>query len=201
MKTIIQSIRPEHTFNMRHAGKLLPKKRIEVRKTAPKEIPFKVLIYETKQEEKSFKSTTVDGVETRIMIQRGGCGKVIGEYICRKVETVRVDNAIAAYYNNNPETRISDEQLIRYSGGKDVKFLYMEDVVFYDKPKELEEFKRNSDYCDDCKYLEKDIKVCKKYSEYLVHNELLDWYYRCEKCLDENCLINRPPQSWCYVEE
>lgn len=146
MKAIMQSINPEHVFNMRVSGKRFPLKRIEVRKSAPKETPFKAYIYETKQKEKSFVSTTIDGVKTEVIIRRSGCGKVVGEYICRKVEIVYADNMIEAYYNNCPETRLTDEQLYMYADGKPLKFLYMEDVIFYDKPKELSEFRKPCEY-------------------------------------------------------
>ncbi len=192
MRTIIQSIHPEHVWNMRHAGRNLPLKRIEVRKTAPKETPFKVLIYETKQKEKRFKSFTVDGVETSVVVRRGGCGKIVGEYICRRVETVRADNAIAVYYNNKPETRLTDEQLRLYGGGKALKFLYMEDVIFYDKPKELGEFRREckqygaeNPLCDDCRYYD----CCNGVD-----------YDESDCVVDGLIPITRPPQSWCYVE-
>ena len=180
MKSIIQSINPEHVFNMRFGGKRSPLKRIEVRKTAPDETPFKAYIYETKQKEKSFISKTIDGVETKVIIRRGGCGKVVGEYICRKVEIVRADNMIQAYYSNRLETRLTDEQLFAYANGKPLKFLYMEDVIFYDKPKELGEFRKHCEYAGNIMTL---------------------------SCFPDTCnscklmRITRSPQSWCYVEE
>ena len=182
MKSIIQSINPEHVFNMRFGGKRFPLKRIEVRKTAPDETPFKAYIYETKQKEKSFISKTIDGVETKVIIRRGGCGKVVGEYICRKVEIVRADNMIQAYYSNRPETRVTDEQLFAYANGRPLKFLYMEDVIFSDKPKELGEFKKSCAADENC-YL------CEKSG--FTPDMLLD-------CFN---FLTRPPQSWCYVEE
>lgn len=182
MKSIIQSINPEHVFNMRFGGKRFPLKRIEVRKTSPDETPFKAYIYETKQKEKSFISKTIDGVETKVIIRRGGCGKVVGEYICRKVEIVRADNMIQAYYSNRPETRVTDEQLFAYANGRPLKFLYMEDVIFYDKPKELGEFKKPCAADENC-YL------CEKSG--FTPDMLLD-------CFN---FLTRPPQSWCYVEE
>ena len=180
MKSIIQSINPEHIFNMRFGGKRSPLKRIEVRKTAPEETPFKAYIYETKQKEKSFISKTIDGVEPKVIIRIGGCGKVVGEYICRNVEIVRADNMIQAYYNNRPETRLTDEQLWAYASGKPLKFLFMDDVVFYDTPKELGAFRKPCDYAG---------KVIQS------------------ACFPDNCNhcawkgITRVPQSWCYVEE
>lgn len=177
MKSIMQSINPEHIFNMRFGGKRFPLKRIEVRKTAPEETPFKAYIYETKQKEKSFISKTIDGVETKVIIRIGGCGKVVGEYICRNVEIVRADNMIQAHYSNRPETRLTDEQLWAYASGKPLKFLFMDDVVFYDTPKELGEFRKPCSFAS------------------------------LARCYPNNCdrcpwnVITRPPQSWAYVEE
>lgn len=193
MKSIIQSINPEHVFNMRFGGKRFPLKRIEVRKTAPKETPFKAYIYETKQKEKSFVSKTIDGVQTEVILRRGGCGKVVGEYICRKVEIVRAHNMIQAHYNNRPETRLTDEQLWAYASGKPLKFLYMEDVVFYDTPKELGE---NGDFKFPC----------------VRGGEDCDSHRKCVGCkyarlwtgtreIYCNRWVTRPPQSWTYVEE
>lgn len=199
MKSIIQSINPEHVFNMRFGGKRFPLKRIEVRKTSPDETPFKAYIYETKQKEKSFISKTIDGVETKVIIRRGGCGKVVGEYICRKVEIVRADNMIQAYYSNRPETRVTDEQLFAYANGRPLKFLYMEDVIFYDKPKELGEFRYpcvdKYEYCQGCRY--GSIIISPDEEEYALYHR---GYYENFDTVCNN-RVTRPPQSWCYVEE
>lgn len=197
MKAIIQSIKPEHVFNMRVGGKRFPLKRIEVRKTAPKETPFKAYIYETKQKEKSFVSKTIDGVQTKVIIRIGGCGKVVGEYICRKVDTVRADNIIQAYYNNRPETRLTDEQLWAYASGKPLKFLFMDDVVFYDTPKELWEFYRSLPE----KVLEEGDYDCRKDWDVLCMDAPEGSEY-CAVCpYGGRIQITRPPQSWVYVEE
>lgn len=177
MKWIMQSINPEHVFNMRVGGK-----RIEVRKSAPEETPFKAYIYEAKQKEKSFVSTTIDSVKTEVIIR--GCGKVVGEYICRKVEIVKADNLIAAYYKNRPETHLTDEQIYLYANGKPIKFLYMEDVIFYDKPKELSEFKRAG-------FMTEEDWLYALYPN--THCHYAAWAKKFE--------ITRAPQSWCYVEE
>ena len=187
MKSVLISTRPKwcekicHEIGKEESGKPIYEKRIEVRKTAPKEVPFKAYIYETKQKEKSFISKTIDGVKTEVIIRRGGCGKVVGEYICRKVEIVYADNMIEAYYNNCSETRLTDEQLWAYASGKPLKFLYMENVIFYDKPKELGEFYT---LCEPNKRTK-----------------------RCDRCEYAFCTVlgkkpvTRAPQSWCYVEE
>ena len=88
---------------------------------------------------------------------------------------------IQAHYNNCPETRLTDEQLWAYASGKPLKFLYMEDVIFYDKPKELSEFytlcepNKRTKKCDRCEYAFCTVLGKKP--------------------------ITRAPQSWCYVEE
>lgn len=211
MKSIIQSINPEHVFNMRFGGKRFPLKRIEVRKTSPDETPFKAYIYETKQKEKSFISKTIDGVETKVIIRRGGCGKVVGEYICRKVEIVRADNMIQAYYSNRPETRVTDEQLFAYANGRPLKFLYMEDVIFYDKPKELGEFSSALSLKDiRCKHIEKRYKTYngKPYIKCTLQNCVCEFrrlgtQTDCDgyEMLKEPARLTKAPRSWCYVEE
>ena len=180
MKAIMQSINPEHVFNMRVSGKRFPPKRIEVRKSAPDETPFKAYIYETKQKGKSFVDTTVEDMKMEVIIR--GCGKVVGEYICRNVETVRANNMIAAYYNNRPETRLTDAQLYLYANGKPLKFIYMEDVIFYDKPKELSEFRG---FCS---------KKAKCYSDIIRHCNDTHLTWKCNP-------LTRAPQSYMYVEE
>lgn len=74
MKAILMSIQPKWCELI-----VSGKKTIEVRKTAPKEVPFKVYVYETK-------AGFIEAV-------RGTCprcafshGKVIGEFICDRVE-------------------------------------------------------------------------------------------------------------------
>ena len=55
MKSVLISTRPKwcekicHEIGKEEAGKPIYEKRIEVRKTAPKEVPFKAYIYETKE--------------------------------------------------------------------------------------------------------------------------------------------------------
>lgn len=189
MRTIIQSINPEHVYNMRVKQAGVPLKRIEVRKTAPM-TPFKAYIYETKGKYKVGTGIFAYGLELQGTAQ--GRGKIVGEYICRRIDTVRADNAIAVYYNNKPETRITDEQLRLYGTGEPLKFLYMEDVIFYDTPKELSDFKYPcpSGYNDESNawcYRERGVKLfmCK-------YND-----YKNKQCLAQ---IKRAPQSWCNAE-
>ena len=200
MKSVLISIQPKWC-ELIAAGK----KTIEVRKTAPKlRTPFKCYIYCT-QGDGSLNDTLMSNDRCRVLN-----GKVIGEFVCDFVDEtypIHIPGANQTIYTDEwvkgssaKNACLSIEEISEYGKGMPLYGWHISNLKIYDKPKELGEFRRNGEYCDDCKYLDKDIKVCKKYGEYLVHSELLDWNYRCEKCLDENCKITRPPQSWCYVE-
>lgn len=164
MKSVLISIQRPHTDNI----KALIKK-IEVRKNKPnQETPFPCFIYETKT--------------------KGGCGKVIGEFICNKVEVF----SVGSLRSDDIEKLacLSYTEMINYFykpeelDGKTAKFGYgwhISDLKIYDKPKELREFKRwnrteENAPCAHTKWLYPDCKDCKA------------------------CNLTRPPQSWCYIE-
>ena len=107
-------------------------KTIDVRKTAPKEVPFKVYIYETKG---ASETPWVD--EDGHFIYKGS-GKVIGEFICNKVETIPVDSE-AFTFISKPACLTTDE-LLEYCSGKDMYGLHISDLKVYDEPKELSDF-------------------------------------------------------------
>ena len=74
---------------------------------------------------------------------------------------------------------VSNDYIWIYSnkGKKDITEMQISDLIIYDKPKELGEFRQ----CHKCEYL----SHCK------------DGEYSC----DGTHRLTRPPQSWCYVEE
>lgn len=110
---------------------------------------------------------------------KGGCGKVIGEFKIWRVR--RYENV-----SHIPDDYITlgcvmREHLTHYSGYSKHKPLYAHfivDPIKYDTPKELSEF-----YLACNKPSGTDCSVC------IDHKE-----NRCKS-------ITRPPQSWCYVEE
>ena len=142
------------------------KKTIEVRKTRPKmATPFKVYIYCTKDKNHSF--CTDDGEQyTHI-----GNGKVIGEFVCDKIHTIRYR---CGGYDCEGLTRLETDRVANASqlslydmrnylscnGGYG---WHISDLVIYEKPKGLGEFK----HCG------------------------VNYHY--------NPPITRPPQSWCYA--
>ncbi len=175
-------------------------KTIEVRKTAPQEVPFKCYIYETKGQYVKF----THGAHTKYGYGRG---KVIGEFICDKVHNIE---PIFRFYDNYSgyddwsdsrfleDYSIDDERLKKtcltrrdlYIYGKE-KTLYgwhISDLKIYDKPKELSEFytidKSGDDCCIACVYHETPIEEMP-----------------CKTCTGERRYLYRPPQSWQYVEE
>lgn len=150
------------------------KKTVEVRKSKPKlEFPFKCYIYETQG-----KTETPWMDEDGHMIFRGR-GMVIGEFVC---------DCIGTYWflpgEDVEETEdvqlacLSEKEIFEYANTKELHFWHISDLVIYDKPKTLGDFR---------------IVGCKGCRD-------KDTYHCIRNCFGERKL-KRPPQSWCYVEE
>lgn len=175
------------------------KKTVEVRKTRPKlTTPFKVYIYCTGSgKDIFFRSVySYDDVlytakhkedAKRRLSDNGHLvynGKVIGEFVCNCMVALKADNMVQVYYNNTKDTCLTDEEIKRYANGKKLYYWHISDLVIYDKPKELSEFRTP------CKMTEGSCYFC----DYAVHGMDGD-------LIDCNTSLTRPPQSWCYVEE
>lgn len=167
MKSVLISIQPKWC-ELIASGK----KTVEVRKTKPKlETPFKVYIYCTKPFYRKG-----DGC-----FQGKYCGKVIGEFVCDEIECFTTD-----YRANKEQTeRISKLSCVSWLGMAEYEInshcLYgwhISNLVIYDKPRELSEFKKHNRTC------------------YYDHLGLAT--PKCKDCKD--CQVTKPPQSWCYVE-
>ena len=172
MKSVLISIQPKWC-ELIASGK----KTVEVRKTKPKlEVPFKCYIYCTKDKKTLFfpilteKLLTKEPVEPYV-VNRCGNGKVIGEFICDYIlghcEMANADIA-------EQRSCVKREDILKYSNGKEVYGWHISDLKIYDKPKDLDYFRKPID-CHRGKDRE-----------------------NCKGCWD--CEITRPPQSWCYVE-
>ena len=182
MKAVMISIQPKWVEKIVNGEKT-----IEVRKSAPKEVPFKCYIYETQGQYVKF----THGAHTKYGYGRG---KVIGEFICDKVEMVNAkcsDYGIDLFYHdcltNGCLTEREIEKYFNVPEDRDLRAMKgngyvwnISDLKIYDKPKELSEFRKPCDRFLDC-------CTCRR----LVRNE----YMSCDN------KINRPPLSWCYVEE
>lgn len=176
MKSVLISIRPQWVEKIARGEKT-----IEVRKTAPKEVPFKAYIYETQGQYIKF----IHGAHTKYGY---GCGKVIGEFVCDKVEKLEEHIEQGGLYyilsdTFNEQAQLDNWELHDYGKGKTLYGWHISDLNIYDKPKELSEF-----------YTKKKCNSCKKSG------------YESTACMyDEDCKvpmsITRPPQSWIYVED
>ena len=136
MKAVLISIQPKwvafiRTFLGYDNRRPLYKKRLELRKSAPKTTPFKAYIYETQGR-----------TETPWIDEDGheifkGRGQVIGEFICDYVvRHCEMSNADLA----EEMSCVPIEDILKYSNGKEVFGWHISDLVIYDKPKELSEF-------------------------------------------------------------
>lgn len=193
MKSVLISIRPEWVEKIASG-----KKTIEVRKSAPKELPFKAYIYCTK-DRKNLLPIEHGEVLQKVNFWENtdayyGFGKVIGEFICDKVYSIK--NQGSRFVVADEEQGVTNEiarqscldydDMVGYLGNKDGDGWHISDLKIYDKPKELNEFYRM------CK------NPCKP-----SNGEILCLTTKSLKkngC-DGKIPLTRPPQSWQYVEE
>lgn len=169
MKSVLISIQPKWCELIASGKKI-----VEVRKTRPKlETPFKVYIYMTAGD--AVYPVSINGAP--YTCSNVGGKVVIGEFVCDAIFPMSV-----WYSNPNdrlsrreyPYTCLTDKEIMDYLGnGVEGYGWHISDLVIYDKPKELSEFRSYNvgAYIDENGY------------PMPTH------------------AITRPPQSWCYVEE
>ena len=120
-------------------------------------------------------------------------GKVIGSFICDRIDEIEPD---LEYYSDGynidddrlAETCLTWEQLREYGKGVTLYGWHITEPKLFDKPKEFYELyvpcKRNKqtadENCKGCSYAYKGVTTGEIY---------------CDNAL------TRPPQSWCYVEQ
>ena len=211
MKAILMSIRPKWCEKI-FSGE----KTIEVRKTAPKETPFKVYVYCTKERMTSVPSiyAYLHKNEPRACAEYGTIetwgeigdvivnphlaskhvsfgmhGKVVGEFVCDMIEEFKKSEHGVKFnrFRALYETRLSVTEMREYMGNQDkVLGLHITEPKLYDTPKELGEFLRVCPKVQPC-------ENCK----HSINDE--DVFGTVSIGCDRR--IIRPPQSWCYVEE
>lgn len=205
MKSVLISIQPKWVEKIASGDKT-----IEIRKTAPKEVPFKAYIYATKPKN-FYKCGAVSTSDELLWLANGKIemgdgfkfwadgdeyqclnGRIIGEFICDKVyNLVNAFGGIMFADENLNQLEpqlfrdmscLTDEQTADYLGDKDGYGLHITDLKIYDKPKELSEFYRPCSYDGIC-------FSCKRF----IANGMP--YGFCDST------ITRPPQSYMRVEE
>lgn len=178
-KAVMISIRPRWC-ELIAAGE----KTMEVRKTRPKlETPFKVYVYCSKprfEHEDFFALVGKQGFH--------GGGKVIGEFVCdgivwlARVGFTRRGAEPEYRMENNgdwtpigrllEEACLTEEEINAYLGGNPGFGWHISDLKIYEKPVDITNFRN----CNGCEYMGDCDTYCWK-------------------------PMQRPPQSWCYVEE
>lgn len=192
MKSVLISIQPKWCELIRtllgyENRRPLYKKRLDLRKSAPKKTPFRAYIYETQGR-----------TETPWIDEDGheifkGRGQVIGEFICdyvvRHCEMANADLA-------EEMSCVPREDILKYSNGKEVFGLHITDLVIYKQPKELREFivPSNVGCCN-----EGNCRGCRWFDRGNGFNVEDDC--NAPFCTDEYKPLRKAPQSWCYVEE
>ena len=167
-KAVMLSIRPKWCEKIVNGEKT-----IEVRKTKPKlDTPFKCYIYCTLP-----KYPHEDFIATDYPMPQFYCGgKVIGEFICD-----RCCGIVCVGFDVVNAAKLTREDLEAYLAGGEGYGWHISDLLIYDQPRELTEFRRscpNDLYCEACAMYSNNNGIC--------NNGALP--------------LRRPPQSWCYVE-
>lgn len=177
MRAIIQSYTPKECGQIASG-----RQTIKVCKTAPKDTPFKVYMYRTKERRGNKTINEVlDGVY--------GGGKIIGEFVCDWVGEITphcdIPQHINQYLHHYPAILgwndcMSFEEMKSYLGNRKGRDLHISQLKLYDTPKELSKFYGicPTNDCVDC--------------DYLGDNGLYNY------CTNK---ITRPPHGWQYVEE
>lgn len=175
-KSVLISIRKEHNDKI-FAGL----KKWEGRKTCPGNVEIKNYIDPTMPYSKS-----ADDVKFFVYEQKtgGGCGKVIGEFVCDFAQT----------FHGMPDWKeiaralcVSVDFAFKYFNKGKGYMIRINAPKKYDTPKKLEEFKL---LCPHRNQLSMDCERC-RYS-----------FFEPRKVTPScGAVLRRPPQSWCYVEE
>lgn len=183
---ILASVKPYYYYLIGEG-----KKKIEVRKSALKNLPQDIVFYMSK-DEKSFAKIPKEFQEK----YRKHFGKVGLRIVCDKVIRtcgwrLRGDTQQCAKRTADEEAFpnlacLTIDEIVKYAGSekREVCGWYISDLKIYDKPKNLSEFGRKCDYaseihCRDC----------------LIRG---DW----DSCCSVMCKpITRPPQSYMWVTE
>ena len=122
-------------------------------------------------------------------------GKVIGEFVCNKVDKYTFSHYEAEYRVTHIEQEamcLNHSDLIRYGKGKMLYGLHITALKIYDKPKELSEFRKPLDrvYCS--YYRDYCEEGCVGFgSTDYVCNDYWNWKKG----------LTRPPKNYIYVEE
>ena len=197
MINILISIKPEHCCNILNRDKIL-----EIRTTCPAEWkkyldgktnikpkPCKVYIYCTKGKHDNWLRKYPFSIKEsfyQLCDDNFNClnGKVVAEFILNEIDKIERDlndwlpkNRYETTAQQLKNSCLTEQKLWGYGKGKTLYAWHIDNLIIYDKPKELSEFK--------------------------VYDKTYDSVGAFGWTFDEKekyFPLKRPPQSWCYVE-
>ncbi|MBR3963865.1 MAG: hypothetical protein IKJ80_00470 [Clostridia bacterium] len=174
MKSVLISIQPYWVFLIiakKMGWNIDIQKTIEIRKNYPKDENWdKVSKIYCSKDKKSFSKIPK---EYQPLMEQF-LGKVIGEFVCSNIAkgTAQFGSCLTM------------QEIAEYANNKEVYGWCISDLVIYDEPRELSEFKK---------------------AGFMTEGDWLAYLYPNTHCHYEAWAkkfeIERPPQSWCYVEE
>ena len=174
MKAVMLSLRPEWCKKIFEGEKT-----IEVRRTRPLiDMPFKVYVYETK-------ARFVKCVRGACTKYGYGSGKVIGSFVCDKIDEYEA-NERGWYIYPQDETCLLCDEIAHYGKGKPLYGWHITEPTLFDKPRDIKEFALYGKCAEDCD----EYDICARDSE--------DGRMSCKYF--KRTLLKRPPQSYCFVE-
>jgi predicted transcriptional regulator len=206
-KAVLISIRPEWCEKIING-----RKTIEVRKTRPKmNPPFKCYIYCTKPEEKLLTimkdgdenyGETYHGKPVFIKTEKAPTTglwdkrqKVIGEFTCNRVTNLFSNSRFWLDEDDVLHTCLSAAEMRKYANGAHGLYgWHISGLKIYNTPKELSEFSPVCRYKNDDKSCPSRRVAC-SYQKYDCNPDGSINLVECGRTLE------RPPQSWRYVEE
>ena len=203
MHEVLISIQPMWCEKIKHiigqkGTKSIYEKTVEIRKTRPKiDTPFKCYIYETKGFYKG----------------SGGClfngrGKVIGEFVCDRVQPFESEFVDDDCYENIASLDYDEDGdvtgFIEWSNDGDIPYesthFYKKCCVKYEELKKYMGYGINQFYA----WHISDLVIydeSKELSEFCRHDNTYDNAFgHVFEDRSKQIPLSRPPQSWCYVE-
>lgn len=181
MKEVLRSVKPYWLYLI-----LTGKKTVEIGKSCPQAKDWnKVVEVYCSKDMRSFNRIPEEDKEW----MRKYLGKVIGEFICDKVEKFEEQIEEGGLYYTlrndfNEATQLDNWELHDYGKGKPIYAWHISQLKIYDKPKELSEFFAK------CRIPESKCKCCDYCSEL---EDRYGRFYNIKRVI-------RPPQSWMYIE-
>ena len=173
MKAVMLSLRPQWCEKIFNGSKS-----IEVRKSRPSlDMPVKVYVYETKAQ-------FVKSVRGACATYGYGRGKVIGSFVCDRIIDLPCETTQPHWLKES--TRLTDEQYMEYLGDKNGYGWHITEPKLFDKPRDITEFALYGRCAEDCD----EYDICARDSE---GGRMSCKYFK-------RTFLERPPQSWCYIE-